>query len=238
MTDATPVAKDPPSADKQAESAAAADANSTVIPPVQREKTVDNEPRNKGSTEDADTADAGATAPTTNAASKESRALSAAGLPIFCSCRKSKCIKLYCACYNAGIDCVDDCSCKKCKNNPKARREAIKAETEAKKVRERKMDLAAAAKEEATMLLFVSPGRLGLTLKMDKVLGGAAITEIDPACTFKGKLDGKSTFDFLSRLLQSVHSLTSHIKCSKSNVYLSQKWETVLLPLMESRLTK
>ena len=60
---------------------------------------------------------------------------------------------------------------------------------EAKKERERKMDLIAAAKEEATMLLIVSPGRLGLTLKIDKVLGGATITEIDPACTFKGQLE-------------------------------------------------
>lgn len=39
------------------------------------------------------------------------------------------------------------------------------------------------------MLLIVSPGRLGLTLKIDKELGGATITEIDNACTFKGQLE-------------------------------------------------
>ena len=40
-------------------------------------------------------------------------------------------------------------------------------------------------KQEATMLLTVSPGRLGLTLKLDRVNGGVMITDIDPACTLK-----------------------------------------------------
>ena len=117
------------------------------------------------------------------------RKVSRSGIPIQCACRRSQCIKLYCACFDAGIDCDDGCSCKKCKNNPKAREEAEKTKLKAKKERQRKLDLIAAAKEEATMLLIVSPGKLGLTLKIDKVLGGATIAEIDDACTFKGQLD-------------------------------------------------
>ena len=116
----------------------------------------------------------------------EPRKLNSAGIPISCSCRKNQCIKLYCACFDAGVDCFDDCKCQKCKNNPRARakKEEKKAE-EAKKDEERKMDIMAAAKEEATMLLTVSPGRLGLTLKLDRVNGGVMITDIDPACTLK-----------------------------------------------------
>src|SRR6056300_486934 len=116
----------------------------------------------------------------------EPRKLNPAGMPISCSCRKNQCIKLYCACFDAGVDCFDDCKCQKCKNNPRARaRKEEKKVIEAKKDEERKMDIMAAAKEEATMLLTVSPGRLGLTLKLDRVNGGVLITEIDPACTLK-----------------------------------------------------
>ena len=116
----------------------------------------------------------------------EPRKLNPAGMPISCSCRKNQCIKLYCACFDAGVDCFDDCKCQKCKNNPRARaKKEEKKVIEAKKDEERKMDILAAAKEEATMLLTVSPGRLGLTLKLDRVNGGVLITEIDPACTLK-----------------------------------------------------
>jgi len=183
MADPTsPVAADPPA---EAAKSAAAEENSTdsgeataeepTVTGVTVTETAADEPSDEAAT-DANT-------------TKETRKLSVAGIPIYCSCRKSQCIKLYCACYDAGIDCVDDCTCKKCKNTPKARAAADKAEMEAKKERQRKLDLIAAAKEEATMLLIVSPGRLGLTLKIDKVLGGATITEIDPACTFKGQLE-------------------------------------------------
>jgi Tesmin/TSO1-like CXC domain, cysteine-rich domain len=37
---------------------------------------------------------------------------------ICCNCQKSKCIQLYCECFNAGIYC-DDCNCKDCMNTQK-----------------------------------------------------------------------------------------------------------------------
>ncbi|KAK1737936.1 hypothetical protein QTG54_011230 [Skeletonema marinoi] len=47
------------------------------------------------------------------------------------------------------------------------------------------------AKKEASLVLAVCPGRLGLTLtlKIDTTSGGAMITEIDPACMFKDKIE-------------------------------------------------
>ncbi|KAK9691738.1 hypothetical protein RND81_09G215900 [Saponaria officinalis] len=35
-----------------------------------------------------------------------------------CSCKRSKCLKLYCACFAAGIYCVQSCNCRDCFNNP------------------------------------------------------------------------------------------------------------------------
>ncbi|XP_059458913.1 CRC domain-containing protein TSO1-like isoform X2 [Corylus avellana] len=35
-----------------------------------------------------------------------------------CHCRKSKCLKLYCKCFAAGLYCVDCCSCESCINKP------------------------------------------------------------------------------------------------------------------------
>ncbi|MCL7033114.1 hypothetical protein MKW94_028466 [Papaver nudicaule] len=35
-----------------------------------------------------------------------------------CNCKKSKCLKLYCECFAAGIYCVDSCSCLECLNKP------------------------------------------------------------------------------------------------------------------------
>ncbi len=187
---ASPVAAESPPAEEAEPTAAAAAApaegyveNSTDAaeatagePTAVQETTATDEPDTEEPSDEA-------------ASTKGTRKKSIAGLPIYCSCRKSQCIKLYCACFDAGIDCAPECSCKNCKNNPKARLAADKAELAAKKERQRKMDLIAAAKEEATMLLIVSPGRLGLTLKIDKELGGATITEIDNACTFKGQLE-------------------------------------------------
>mmetsp|Transcript_15669 Transcript_15669/g.25752 ORF Transcript_15669/g.25752 Transcript_15669/m.25752 type:complete len:694 (-) Transcript_15669:60-2141(-) len=185
MTDPTsPVAAE----DEAAKKTAAAEENSTDD--AETEATAGEEPTATG--EEVATETTVANEPSneaTDTTSNEDRMKSIAGIPIYCSCRKSQCIKLYCGCFDAGIDCAAECTCKKCKNNPKARLEADKAEAAAKKERQRKMDLIAAAKEEATMLLIVSPGRLGLTLKIDKVLGGATITEIDAACTFKGQLE-------------------------------------------------
>ena len=44
-------------------------------------------------------------------------------------------------------------------------------------------------KNKPALILSVSPGRHGLTLKIDKELGGATIVEIDPqCCTFFNKL--------------------------------------------------
>ncbi|KFK37897.1 hypothetical protein AALP_AA3G043300 [Arabis alpina] len=35
-----------------------------------------------------------------------------------CRCRKSKCLKLYCDCFAAGLYCVEPCSCQNCFNKP------------------------------------------------------------------------------------------------------------------------
>uniref|UniRef100_A0A0D9Y188 CRC domain-containing protein n=1 Tax=Leersia perrieri TaxID=77586 RepID=A0A0D9Y188_9ORYZ len=35
-----------------------------------------------------------------------------------CSCKKSKCLKLYCECFHAGVFCSDPCSCQGCLNKP------------------------------------------------------------------------------------------------------------------------
>ncbi|XP_010419332.1 PREDICTED: protein tesmin/TSO1-like CXC 4 isoform X2 [Camelina sativa] len=35
-----------------------------------------------------------------------------------CNCRKSKCLKLYCDCFSAGLYCVEPCSCQDCFNKP------------------------------------------------------------------------------------------------------------------------
>jgi Tesmin/TSO1-like CXC domain, cysteine-rich domain len=46
-----------------------------------------------------------------------------------CNCKNSKCLKLYCECFAAGLYC-EDCKCQDCKNNPAheaERRKAIKA---------------------------------------------------------------------------------------------------------------
>ncbi|XXG45658.1 hypothetical protein AAC387_Pa02g0685 [Persea americana] len=35
-----------------------------------------------------------------------------------CSCKKSKCLKLYCECFNAGEYCAEPCTCQNCYNRP------------------------------------------------------------------------------------------------------------------------
>ncbi|XP_021817857.1 protein tesmin/TSO1-like CXC 3 isoform X6 [Prunus avium] len=35
-----------------------------------------------------------------------------------CNCRRSKCLKLYCECFAAGVYCVDSCACVNCYNKP------------------------------------------------------------------------------------------------------------------------
>ncbi|XWS19064.1 hypothetical protein CRYUN_Cryun32bG0099000 [Craigia yunnanensis] len=35
-----------------------------------------------------------------------------------CNCKRSKCLKLYCECFAAGIYCVDSCACENCFNKP------------------------------------------------------------------------------------------------------------------------
>ena len=35
-----------------------------------------------------------------------------------CSCKKSKCLKLYCECFNKGLYCSSDCYCTDCRNKP------------------------------------------------------------------------------------------------------------------------
>ncbi|KAI7757672.1 hypothetical protein M8C21_003178 [Ambrosia artemisiifolia] len=36
----------------------------------------------------------------------------------YCNCKKTKCLKLYCDCFAAGIYCADSCSCQGCFNRP------------------------------------------------------------------------------------------------------------------------
>ncbi|KAG7992012.1 hypothetical protein I3843_02G106800 [Carya illinoinensis] len=35
-----------------------------------------------------------------------------------CNCKKSKCLKLYCECFAAGVYCIEPCSCQECFNKP------------------------------------------------------------------------------------------------------------------------
>ncbi|KAF9681698.1 hypothetical protein SADUNF_Sadunf05G0029700 [Salix dunnii] len=35
-----------------------------------------------------------------------------------CNCKRSKCLKLYCECFAAGLYCIEPCSCLECSNNP------------------------------------------------------------------------------------------------------------------------
>ncbi len=35
-----------------------------------------------------------------------------------CNCKKSKCLKLYCDCFAAGLGCAPDCNCFSCENCP------------------------------------------------------------------------------------------------------------------------
>jgi hypothetical protein len=35
-----------------------------------------------------------------------------------CNCKKSKCLKLYCECFAAGVYCIEPCSCIDCFNKP------------------------------------------------------------------------------------------------------------------------
>ncbi|KAI4304044.1 hypothetical protein MLD38_039608 [Melastoma candidum] len=35
-----------------------------------------------------------------------------------CNCKKSKCLKLYCECFAAGVFCTDPCACQQCLNKP------------------------------------------------------------------------------------------------------------------------
>ena len=34
-----------------------------------------------------------------------------------CNCKKSRCIRKYCECYNAGLVCGDNCKCENCAND-------------------------------------------------------------------------------------------------------------------------
>ncbi|XP_057962070.1 protein tesmin/TSO1-like CXC 3 isoform X8 [Malania oleifera] len=52
---------------------------------------------------------------------KKRRTLEHAGESLVCkrcSCKKSKCLKLYCECFAAGLYCVEPCLCQDCHNNP------------------------------------------------------------------------------------------------------------------------
>jgi hypothetical protein len=102
-----------------------------------------------------------------------------------CSCRKSGCDLLYCPCFGDGRKCSDACKCKNCKNpkgvNPKS------VYTGKEKKKREKEQAEEAKKFKQLLMLTVSPGRLGLTLSIDGE-GGALITNVDPACTFRGQV--------------------------------------------------
>ncbi|KAL8166467.1 hypothetical protein V2J09_007966 [Rumex salicifolius] len=44
-----------------------------------------------------------------------------------CSCKKSKCLKLYCDCFAAGLYCLDSCSCQGCFNRPEHKESVVEA---------------------------------------------------------------------------------------------------------------
>lgn len=33
-----------------------------------------------------------------------------------CNCKKTSCLKKYCECFNAGLECNENCQCEECKN--------------------------------------------------------------------------------------------------------------------------
>lgn len=49
-----------------------------------------------------------------------------------CNCRKSGCLKKYCECYTAGIECHEHCKCEECKNKGENRKK-MKIEIEIEK---------------------------------------------------------------------------------------------------------
>lgn len=51
----------------------------------------------------------------------------------FCNCEKTKCLKMYCACYREGVACSERCRCKQCYNTL-ANQEAITQNKEARKM--------------------------------------------------------------------------------------------------------
>ena len=38
-----------------------------------------------------------------------------------CNCKRSKCLKMYCECYLAGLGCSDNCRCIGCENEDRVR---------------------------------------------------------------------------------------------------------------------
>ena len=46
-----------------------------------------------------------------------------------CSCKKTRCLKLYCECFAKNALCGPECSCKGCKNNPRRAKLRSKAVT-------------------------------------------------------------------------------------------------------------
>ncbi len=46
----------------------------------------------------------------------------------FCNCEKSKCLKMYCACFRQGLSCSDMCRCKQCSNTVEHRMKGLHAD--------------------------------------------------------------------------------------------------------------
>ncbi|KAL9188490.1 hypothetical protein ACHAXT_006868 [Thalassiosira profunda] len=57
-----------------------------------------------------------------------------------CKCKKSRCLKKYCVCFNSGIDCGDRCLCFDCQNGKPEEEDASVAGSEASKVSEAPLD--------------------------------------------------------------------------------------------------
>lgn len=111
-----------------------------------------------------------------------------------CSCLKSRCIVLYCTCFNQGIGCRSGCKCKNCENPKGAVDNSAPPTVKKKKKSQMAKAISAVAggsdplqgkdDSQSLLMLTVSPGILGITLSMisHDEDGGAAITRMDPEC--------------------------------------------------------
>jgi hypothetical protein len=65
-----------------------------------------------------------------------------------CRCKKSKCIRKYCECYNAGLVCSDNCKCEDCGNCGDVPPPPIKRKRKSRAKKARELEAANRAKAE------------------------------------------------------------------------------------------